>query len=80
MATRAFSCADNLAYMRRAGGHYITGIRMRDGNPLVEQVLSRQSRYQQVQRVLVGLAVHPQPSHSVEFTDRRESNMPSDLR
>jgi len=45
---RGFSCADNLAYLRRAGGHYIAGMRMRDGNPLVEQVLARQGRYQQV--------------------------------
>ena len=45
---RGFSAADNLAYLRRAGGHFIAGMRMRDGNPLVEQVLSRQGRYQQV--------------------------------
>jgi transposase len=45
---RGFSSADNLAYLRRAGGHYLAGMRMRDGNPLVEQVLSRQGRYQQV--------------------------------
>jgi hypothetical protein len=45
---RGFSSAENLAYLRRAGGHYIAGMRMRDGNPLVEQVLARQGRYQQV--------------------------------
>jgi transposase len=45
---RGFSSADNLAYLRRGGGHFIAGMRMRDGNPLVEQVLSRQGRYQQV--------------------------------
>jgi hypothetical protein len=45
---RGFSSADNLAYLRRAGGHYIAGMRMRDGDPLVETVLSRQGRYQQV--------------------------------
>jgi transposase len=45
---RGFSSADNLAYLRRAGGHYIAGMRMRDGNALVEQVLSRQGRYQTV--------------------------------
>ena len=45
---RGFSSADNLSYLRRAGGHYIAGMRMRDGNPLVEQVLSRQGRYQHV--------------------------------
>jgi transposase len=45
---RGFSSADNLTYLRRAGGHYIAGMRMRDGNPLVDQVLARQGRYQQV--------------------------------
>ncbi|MFI7129192.1 IS1634 family transposase [Nonomuraea sp. NPDC050153] len=45
---RGFSSADNLAYVRRAGGHYIAGMRMRDGGALVEQALSRQGRYQQV--------------------------------
>lgn len=45
---RGFSSAGNLAYLRRGGGHFIAGMRMRDGNPLVEQVLSRQGRYQQV--------------------------------
>jgi hypothetical protein len=33
---RGFSGADNLACLRRAGGHDIAGMRMRDGNPLVE--------------------------------------------
>jgi transposase len=45
---RGFSAADNLTYLRRAGGHYIAGMRMRDGNALVEAALSRQGRYQQV--------------------------------
>ena len=45
---RGFSSADNLVYLRRAGGHYIAGMRMRDGNALIEQALSRQGRYQQV--------------------------------
>lgn len=45
---RSFSSADNLAYLRRVGGHYIAGMRMHDGNPLIEQALSRQGRYQQV--------------------------------
>jgi len=45
---RGFSSADNLAYLRRAGGHYIAGMRMRDGNALVARALSRQGRYQQV--------------------------------
>jgi transposase len=45
---RGFSSADNLAYLRRAGGHYIAGMRMRDGGDLVDQALSRQGRYQDV--------------------------------
>lgn len=45
---RGFSSAENLAYLRRAGGHFIAGMRMRDGNPLAAQALSRQGRYQQV--------------------------------
>jgi len=45
---RGFSSASNLAYLRRAGGHFLAGMRMRDGNPLVEQVLARQGRYQDV--------------------------------
>lgn len=45
---RGFSSADNLAYLRRGGGHFIAGMRMRDGNPLTDKVLSRQGRYQQV--------------------------------
>ena len=45
---RGFSSAENLAYLRRGGGHYIAGMRMRDGNKLVEAALARQGRYQQV--------------------------------
>ena len=45
---RGFSSEDNLAYLRRAGGHYIAGERMRNGSPLVEAALSRQGRYSQV--------------------------------
>lgn len=55
---RGFSSAENLAYLRRAGGHFIAGMRMRDGNPLVEQVLSRQGRYQQVKDNLRVKEVH----------------------
>src|SRR4029079_19173672 len=33
---------------RRGGGHFIAGMRMRDGNPLTDTVLSRPGRYQQV--------------------------------
>jgi transposase len=49
---RGFSSAENLAYLRRAGGHFIAGMRMRDHNPLVERVLARQGRYQQVKENL----------------------------
>jgi len=45
---RGFSSADNLAYLRRAGGHYIAGMRMRDGGDLAEAALARQGRYQSV--------------------------------
>ncbi|WP_300083052.1 IS1634 family transposase [Propioniciclava sp.] len=45
---RGFSSEANLAYLKRAGGHYIAGERMRDGSSLVEAALSRQGRYSQV--------------------------------
>ncbi len=45
---RGFSSRENLAYLQRAGGHYIAGERMRDGNAHAAQALSRQGRYQQV--------------------------------
>jgi len=62
---RGFSSADNLAYLRRGGGHFVAGMRMREHNPLVEQVLSRQGRYQQVMDNLRVKEV------SVESTDVR---------
>jgi hypothetical protein len=45
---RGFSAAANLDYLRRAGGHFIAGERMRAGTPHVEEVLARQGRYRQV--------------------------------
>ena len=45
---RGFSSRENLAYLQRAGGHYIAGERMRDGSPHAAEALSRQGRYQQV--------------------------------
>jgi len=45
---RGFSSRENLAYLQRAGGHYIAGERMRDGSAHAHQALSRQGRYQQV--------------------------------
>lgn len=43
-----FSSDANLAYLRRAGGHWIAGERMRDSSADARAVLSRQGRYQQV--------------------------------
>jgi hypothetical protein len=43
-----FSSEANQAYLRRAGGHYITGAKMREGSRHADQALSRQGRYQQV--------------------------------
>jgi len=40
-----FSGRDNLAYLTRAGGHYLAGIKLRAGMADVEAVLSRQGRY-----------------------------------
>jgi transposase len=45
---RGFSSKSNLDYLRRAGGHWIAGERMRDGNPRAQAALSRQGRYRQV--------------------------------
>jgi transposase len=45
---RGFSSDDNLAYLTRAGGHWIAGERLRDNTAEVAQVLSRQGRYQSV--------------------------------
>jgi hypothetical protein len=45
---RGFASDDNLAYLTRAGGHWIAGERLRDGTAEVAQVLSRQGRYQTV--------------------------------
>ena len=45
---RGFSSRSNLDYLRRAGGHWIAGERMRDGNPRAQAALSRQGRYRAV--------------------------------
>jgi transposase len=45
---RGFSSDDNLAYLTRAGGHWIAGERLRDNTADVAEVLARQGRYQQV--------------------------------
>ncbi len=64
---RGFSSADNLAYLRRAGGHFIAGMRMRDGNPLAAQALSRQGRYQQVRDNLRAREVKVDGAGDVRF-------------
>ena len=57
---RGFSSDANLAYLTRAGGHWIAGERMRDGASDAQEALSRQGRYQtvrdnlRVKEVLVG--------------------------
>jgi hypothetical protein len=43
-----FSSEANQAYLRRAGGHYITGAKMREGSKKADQALPRQGRYQTV--------------------------------
>jgi len=45
---RGFSSDENLRYLTRAGGHWIAGERMRDGNADAQAALSRQGRYQTV--------------------------------
>jgi transposase len=45
---RGFSSDANLAYLTRAGGHWIAGERMRDGSADAAEALGRQGRYQQV--------------------------------
>ena len=48
VADSGFSSEANLAYLRRAGGHYITGVKMRSGSAIAAIALARQGRYQQV--------------------------------
>ncbi|CAN5232553.1 IS1634 family transposase [soil metagenome] len=45
---RGFSSKDNLAYLTRAGGHWIAGEKMRDGQADHDVALSRQGRYKTV--------------------------------
>ncbi len=45
---RGFSSRSNLDYLRRAGGHWIAGERMRDGDAQAQAALSRQGRYRAV--------------------------------
>jgi hypothetical protein len=48
VADSGFSSEANLAYLRRAGGHYITGVKMRCGSAVAAAALARQGRYQAV--------------------------------
>ncbi|WP_406192299.1 IS1634 family transposase [Streptomyces sp. NBC_01017] len=48
VADSGFSSEANQAYLKRAGGHYITGIKMREGSKKADQALARQGRYQEV--------------------------------
>jgi transposase len=48
VADSGFSSEANLAYLRRAGGHYITGVKMRQTSTTAAAALARQGRYQQV--------------------------------
>jgi hypothetical protein len=45
---RGLSSDANLAYLTRAGGHYIAGERMRDGSPAAAAALGRAGRYRTV--------------------------------
>jgi hypothetical protein len=45
---RGFSSGANLAYLTRAGGHWMAGERMRDGSADATAALARQGRYQRV--------------------------------
>ena len=48
VVNRGFSSDRNLAYLTRAGGHWIAGERMRDGSADAQAALARQGRYQAV--------------------------------
>ncbi|TYC66480.1 IS1634 family transposase [Streptomyces sp. CB01881] len=43
-----FSGESNLACLKKAGGHYISGVKMREGSTKGTEALARQGRYQQV--------------------------------
>ncbi|MFG3656679.1 IS1634 family transposase [Streptomyces sp. NPDC047706] len=53
-----FSSEADQSYLKRAGGHYITGIKMREGSRLADQALARQGRYQEVRDNLRVKEVH----------------------
>ena len=45
---RGLSSEENLRYLRRGGGHWIAGQRMRAGEPASEAALARQGRYREL--------------------------------
>ncbi len=49
---RGISSEENLRYLRRGGGHWIAGQRMRAGEPATEAALARAGRYRQVRENL----------------------------
>jgi transposase len=82
-----FSSRENMAYLQRAGGHYICGVKMRDGSAQAAQALARQGRYQDVRDNLrvkeVKLASDPQrrwiichnPIEATRDKTRRDSQL-----
>jgi hypothetical protein len=48
VADSGFSSRDNMACLQRGGGHYIMGVKMREGSAQAREALSRQGRYQDV--------------------------------
>jgi hypothetical protein len=60
VADRGFTSAENRRYLRRAGGHYILGEKLRSGSAEATAVLARQGRYAtvannlQVKEVKIG--------------------------
>jgi len=57
---RGFNSKDNLRYLRRAGGHYIAGEKLRSGKAKTSEALKRAGRYQtvrdnlEVKEIVVG--------------------------
>ncbi len=45
---RGFSSEENLRYLQRAGGHYIAGVKLRDGKEQTAAALGRPGRYRPV--------------------------------
>jgi transposase len=48
VADRGFTSAENRRYLRKAGGHYIIGEKLRSGSPEAAAALSPQGRYKDV--------------------------------